>query len=304
MYFEEEGTMTEVSSDILHKFHFVNAPVRGIWVRLEKVWHDACHYGDYPRPVQDLLGQMLAVTALVANNVKQEPAVVLQAVGSGPVKLAFSECREHRFLRAIARIDEDHPETIFGKHSFRELMGEGKLAISIRLKNGSTYQGLVSMDSKSLLINLENYFKNSEQLETKLKVVCDESVVTGCLLQLLPSQNVKDEERLAFDNLSWHRITRSFIEAPKEDLIEQGIADFLRRRYPRHSIYLDDPDDLVFKCTCSYERSEAAVRALSEEEVEELLAEDGAVNINCEFCGKAYQFDRFSLDSVLTKGIN
>ena len=297
-------TENQETSDVLHKFHFLNAPVRGIWVRLANVWRDACRHNDYPRPVMELLGQMMAVTTMVANNLREEPSLMLQAVGSGPVKLAFAECKEHKFIRSIARIDEDHPERVYGKHSFKDLVGDGKLALTVILKNGSSYQGMVAMDSDSLLINLESYFETSEQLATRLKVVANEDSVTGCLLQLLPSQTENYELDEVVDQTHWERITKRLNESDDEQLASQKTTQYLRGMYPREEIYLDNPIQLSFRCSCSRERSEGTLRTLSQAELEEMLTSDNLVTVSCEFCGKTYDFDRMSLRGVIPNGVN
>ena len=286
------------TADKLHKFHFLDAPVRGIWVRLQSSWQDACNHRGYPQPVLDLLGQMMAVTTMVANNVREEPSIVLQAVGSGPVKLAFAECREHKFVRSIAKIDEDDPDSVFEKHTFRDLLGTGQLALTMLLKNGSTYQGRVELDSDNLLINLENYFKNSEQLATHLKVSCREGTVTGCLLQLLPSQNTTDDELIQWDEIRWQQISSLFKGQSGEPREDQDTQQYLRDLYPHERIYLDEAIDLSFKCTCSRERGERAIRLLTVAELEEILATEKVVTVSCEFCGKTYLFDRMTVANL------
>ena len=286
------------STDILHKFHFLDAPVRGIWVRLHHVWSDACVNQDYPQPVLDMLGQMMAVTSMVANNVREEPSIILQAVGSGPLKLAFAECREHSLLRCIARVDEDNPEQIFAKHGIRQLLGEGQMALTMVLKNGSTYQGLVALDSDDLLVNLESYFRTSEQLATCLRVVCENDTVTGSLLQLLPSEKPDDEDVKNADLQRWKMISSCFNRIQNSPSEELDVQQYLRKLFPKESIYLDNPIDLAFSCTCSRTRSENALTTLSREEIEEMLATENLVTVSCDFCGRNYEFDRTDLERV------
>jgi len=241
---------------------------------------------------------------MVANNVKEEPSIILQAVGSGPVKLAFAECREHRLIRSIARVDEENPELVYEKQGFRELVGDGQLALTMLLTNNSTYQGLVSLESNDLLINLENYFKTSEQLATRLKVESEGDVLTGCLLQLLPPQNVDDEEVRELDQLRWNQISTAFKTVDGLTAHGRGVKEYLQKLYPNETIYLDDAIDLSFHCTCSKERSENAMRTLSHAELESMFAEQELVTVSCEFCGETYEFDKFDVESLAPSNLN
>ena len=160
------------------------------------------------------------------------------------------------------------------------------------------------MESESLLINLETYFETSEQLDTRLKVVASEDAVTGCLLQLLPSQTQNDEIEEDINQTHWERITNRLSESDDEHLASQKTTQYLRGMYPREEIYLDNPIELAFRCSCSRERSENAIRTLSQAELDEMLTNDNHVTVACEFCGKTYEFDRMSLRNVIPNGIN
>ena len=48
---------------------------------------------------------------------------------------------------------------------------------------------------------------------------------------------------------------------------------------------------IQFACRCSRNKVADILRMLGEEEVEDIIAEQGKVETACEFCGKMYQFD-------------
>ena len=74
--------------DTLTPFIFEHAEVRGEVVRLDATWRAVLENHDYPEPVRNLLGEMMAAATLLAATLKFEGALIMQMQGSGPVTLA------------------------------------------------------------------------------------------------------------------------------------------------------------------------------------------------------------------------
>ena len=286
-------------TDHLRRFHFRDAPVRGHWVRLEKIWQDATAHRDYAAPVRGLLGDMLAVTAMVANDIKHDGAVALQSLGSGPVALSFAECRQQSKLRAIARITEESGEPIDSAMSFRDLIGSGRVAISLISSNNETpYQGLVALEAPDLATNVESYFEVSEQLTTRILLANDGTTLTGCLWQRLPAPDGATDVTLDAEDDAWTTVLAMIETIGTDELAALDIEALLQRVFPTHAIYLDNPKPLAFECTCTAERTASALNAMDASEIETILEEDGAVEVTCEFCGITYRYDALELHSM------
>jgi molecular chaperone Hsp33 len=54
----------------------------------------------------------------------------------------------------------------------------------------------------------------------------------------------------------------------------------------------------VFKCRCSKERSAAALTAVSKEELLDIVAEDGDIKMNCQYCHTEFSFDAIDVESI------
>ncbi|MCF1438438.1 MAG: Hsp33 family molecular chaperone HslO, partial [Shewanella sp.] len=63
-------------------------------------------------------------------------------------------------------------------------------------------------------------------------------------------------------------------------------------------VRLFDPIPVSFKCTCSRERSAAAIRTLDKTEVDAILAEEGKVEMDCEYCNSKYVFDSIDIEGI------
>lgn len=62
-----------------------------------------------------------------------------------------------------------------------------------------------------------------------------------------------------------------------------------------------DPFDVLdvdYRCDCSKQRVENVLRGLGKEEINSILAERGAVEVQCRFCGKTYTFDRLECQKL------
>ena len=276
--------------DQLRRFHFLRAPVRGIWVRLADVWQDAVHGRPYEHASKRLLGEMMATVVLIANSIKHQGGVTLHAVGDGPIKTAFAECQAQSALRGIVRMNEDEPQAVHDDMTFKELMGNGRTALTMLFETGKSYQGLVDTSRELLEENIEHYFENSEQLNTTLALGVDEQAVTGCFVQRLPSEDLASDMTLAQDEAEWVRLVSLFRTLRADELSEKEIEPLLRSVFPNDSIQLGEPKSLRFECSCSRERCSNALQALSTDELNELADDDGGFQVTCEFCGCNYVF--------------
>ena len=271
-----------------------------MWVQLKDVWSEAIHDRHYDEPVRQLLGEMLAITTLIANNINHKERLSLHVVGDGPIKTAFAECQNQEALRGIVRPNEDTPKPTNKSMSFKELIGQGRIALTMQFASGETYQGLVDTDYDRLEESMEQYFENSEQLSTAIMLASAEEVVTGCFLQKLPSQTMASDIELVQDEAEWIRLVSLFRTIRTDELNEKDVKTILRSVFPTDSIYLDEPKHLMFRCECSRSRSSNALRTLSRDEIQDLLMSQGSIKVTCEFCGRLYEY----IDEDIDKEIN
>jgi molecular chaperone Hsp33 len=302
-----------VSQDVLHRFSFRSAPIRGQWVRLDAVLDQLFERRDYPAAVRTLLAEMMAAVSLMADSIKFRGAVALQSTGSGPVTTALAECRDKRMLRGIARWRETvtdsglDPQPSYGELS--SLIGEGRMAISLIARgesaasaDGNSYQGVISIAEGDLARNLEDYFANSEQLPTRLFFTVWDSTVTGLLLQRLPAPDTATEIELDHQANLWREVELLASTLRPEELGQLPADVLLRRLFHEHPVTLQPGRELAFSCTCSRERAESMLQALPKEELLELLETQGLVDVTCEVCGARYEYDKLATHLLYEPG--
>ena len=282
-------TMTP-SNDLLHRFMFDEYDIRGDIVTLGDSYREVMRNNPYAASVKNLLGEFLAAASLLSSTLKFDGMIILQARGNGPISTIMAECSNHKNLRSIVRLNPEQAltETQQQTADMHTLLGEGVLAITIEPKRGERYQGIVPMDSDTLAGCLEHYFQQSEQLETRLWFAANGEYASGLLLQALPRQvNTSPEE----NEDQWETLSALAGTLSTDELLNLDHASLLYRLFHEHQVRLFDPSRLNFSCSCSRERTGNALVSIGREEVETLLAENGHVDVDCQFCNQHYHFD-------------
>jgi molecular chaperone Hsp33 len=75
--------------------------------------------------------------------------------------------------------------------------------------------------------------------------------------------------------------------------------ELLPKLFPGHAIRLFKPRPVEHDCRCTPERLAGVVQMLGEEEVKSLLAEQGHVELKCEFCNRAFRYDDAQVDAIM-----
>jgi molecular chaperone Hsp33 len=290
-------------ADALLKFLFRDAPVRGEIVRLQASWRQMVANHRYPAPVTRLLGEMTAAAALLAANIKFDGALILQIQGNGPVRLLVVEVQPGMRLRATAKLRDT--AVIEAQATLQQLTnpnGEARCAITLdptgRRPGQQPYQGVVPLAGETIAQVLENYLRQSEQIESKLWLAADEHVAAGVLLQKLPQEGGAAKP----DVDAWQRAGALTATLTRMELLSLAPEALAHRLYWEEQLEHFAPVEPRFECTCSRERSGRMLLALGREEVESILAERNDVEITCDFCNARYAFDAVDVGHLFAAG--
>jgi len=291
---------TDTSKDILQKFIFDNAAVRGELVEISNAWREIQSRHAYPKAVRALLGEMVAAAALLSANLKFNGSIVMQIHGDGLVKLLVVECDANLRMRATAKLrdgaevpDDASVVQLLNQH------GRGRFVITLdpqdKVPGQQPYQGVVPLVGEDIATIIENYMLRSEQMDTKLWLAADENVARGLLLQKLPRNSaVEGQVKQASeeeDLETWTRAVMLGQTLKQEELLTADVETLLKRLFWEETIRVFDPLHPEFHCTCSREKVANMLKMLGQQEVESALHDLGELGINCDFCGKHYGFD-------------
>lgn len=283
--------------DLLKRFIFEKMSIRGELVHLTDSFQTILEQHSYPPAIRRLLGEALVVAVLLSAIIKFKGRLTVQFQGKGQLKLLLVQCNNHFQLRGLAQWK--------GDLSYEDLMDafqEGLLAIILDSELAkSRYQGVVAWRGNSFVESIEGYFRDSEQLATKLWLAVDETKAAGVLLQVVPSaKEMREIEKETLD-LQWEHIIHLTSTLSSAELLECDHEALLRKLYPEEEIRVFPATPVIFRCTCSLKRSEEAILLLSKEEAEEELQDKQKIVVTCDFCNKEYHFNRADIEKLFAR---
>lgn len=281
-------------TDQLHKYLFADQLTRAQTVELSDAWQAGLSYQQYPECVRNLLGELTAAAVLLAGNLKLDGSLVLQAQGDGPIALMVVECTSEFNIRATVSLREDVAIPEDGNlQTLLNTYDNGKFIVVLEPKGEDMqpYQGIVPLEGDTLAEVLENYMRQSEQLETKLFLAANGEKANGLLLQRLPGMGGTLADTDAPEEPSWDRAHQLAATVKTEELLELSSQELIHRLFWQEDLMLLEPVDVQWHCPCTRERVAEMLTMLGVAEIESILSEQENIDVACNFCGKPYQFD-------------
>jgi len=285
----------------VQRFIFEGRPVRGHWVGIGQGWRNLREFREYSPPVQELLGQAVCASLLLAATLKFKGTLTLQLQGNGAVGLLVAQCTHDFRYRALARAQGAGAATSLTPEVFRWLVGdEGRLTVTIEAEERDMrYQGVVPLKGHSLAACLEQYFDSSEQLPTRVRLAADTDQAAGLLVQRLPevggvaADSADDEAGTA-----WADAQASLEAVTAADLLHFTGEELLMQDFRQHDVRVFAGTPVRFECRCDTDRVDNMLRGLGEAEVRDVLKEQGAVTVTCDFCNRPYAYDAAAVDAL------
>ncbi|NVJ97953.1 MAG: Hsp33 family molecular chaperone HslO [Alphaproteobacteria bacterium] len=289
----------------IRPFAIEGMDVRGRAVRLGTVVDQVLKAHDYPEPVAKILGELLTLTGLLGSILKFNGIVTVQTKSGGPVPMMVADYELKADgigrLRGYADINEEKMAQYGKEPSFNGLIGskQGYLALTIdQGEDMDRYQGIVELKGDTLSEVARNYFMNSEQTPTEIRLRCDHDPVTknwragGIMVQHL-ARGEEGRERLLERNQEeeWNRASVLMHSVKTEELLDPQLTldSLLYRLYNEDGVRVFDSVNVKHECRCGRERLLTVISQFSEEDVDHMTV-DGKISVNCQFCNKTYDF--------------
>ena len=272
----------------IQRFLLENLDIRGAVVKLTDVWQALQHERDYSPPVAGLLGEMAAVCAVIAGNLKQPGRLTFHAQSSGLVKSLVVDCSETLNLRGFAH-PKDAPED-----ELPLLLGEGQLQLSLKTDGlEQPYQSIVPLEGSSIAEVFTHYLEQSEQQPTGLWLACNQDACAALFVQKLPSTDEKDSD-------GWTRV-RALAETVRNDeLLFLPAAALLRRLFAEEDVRLYPPHAVTHNWPREPEKIADMLLTMGEEEVRSMLSEseNGKFEIRDMLSNHTYWFGIAEVDAI------
>jgi molecular chaperone Hsp33 len=244
---------------------------------------------DYDALTTETLGHAAAATGLIAQSLKFDGAVTLQIQSSGVLRMLVMQCTSELDLRGMASAE---PGKVAA--DFAALIEEGHCAVTVNVGE-RPYQGIVEIDDTSLAASLEHYFARSVQVPCHVVLVANEDVAGGVLLQQIPGQAIDEDDWNRLHFLAETLGFADFESAAGIKLIGKLFAEDDVRVYERRAVN--------FRCRCSQQKTEDVLKMLGEDEARETLAEQGDIEVICEYCGRKRTFDAVDVERLFIENV-
>lgn len=264
------------------RFIFDQMPIRGLHIQAQEVWQHIVARKNYPVAIRRALGELLAAGALLSSNLKIDGTLIVQVQGRGILKMLVVEATSEHTLRATARWDET--AAIADDANLAQLLGDdGVFVLTVQPKNSEPWQGVVPLEGSSIAEMLMNYMARSEQLETRIMLAADDQQIGGLLLQRLPEETQDDD--------AWQHICTLADTLTAAELLNLDAQNVLYRLFHETPPRVFPAENLEFACTCSRSKVSDMLLLLGGEEVGSVVAQEGSITVDCDFCHEQYTFD-------------
>ncbi len=252
----------------------------------------------YPDHLAEILGEALLLATVVGAGLKFEGKVMAQAEGDGPVSMLVGEYRKDggvraytnheperwAFLEKVNKGDKPHMPQLFGP------MGRLGLIIIHDNPDMQPYQGIVPLVKGSLEQCAQDYFHQSEQVETRLKLVVRRDQQGDWIGGAMMIQKIAGDTARGDTEDGWREAEALFTTLKESELIDPALPgdQLLYRLFHENGVSMDPPEILADACTCNHDRLVGTLKGMSDEALRDMVEADGTLVVDCQFCSREY----------------
>lgn len=305
--------MTDCNEDAVLPFHLRDSPVRGRVVRLSGVLDDLLGRHGYPEPVNEVVAEAVALTALIGQLVNLGWKFSLQFRSDGPLRLAAADyvapntAGEAAKVRAYASFRKEEMNSFSG--NLIAAAGKGYLAMLIDEGDGrEPFKGMTPLSGGSLSECAEEYFRRSEQIATRVCVATGWKggngtrcrTAGGIMIQRMPQASGKPANRGGAgkggphdEDEDWTKARAIFSTIGRDELTgpDPTPAGLIHRLFHDDFPMASNCQPVSFGCNCSAERVRRSLSIYSSKDIARMTTAENMVVADCQFCGAHYELD-------------
>lgn len=280
-----------MAQDSIQRFLFKEHSIRGQFIQLHAAWQQMTKDRHYPAAISQLLGELTAISVIMANGLKHEGKITLQIQGKGPVNLLVVEVTHDFKIRGVAKTSQP----ISDQQGLDQLLGDGQILVTLEnSQTGHHFQSYVAREADTVAKCFETFFKQSEQLPSSLWLAADENHLGGLILQKMPETDRHDED-------AWDRVSHLAGTVKEAELMQLPTQELLHRLFHEETIELFDEQKVIYECPQNKERVDMMIRQLGEEEARNIIAEQGEIVIHNEICNYHLRYSAEDLDELFAE---
>jgi molecular chaperone Hsp33 len=329
--------VTEASSDdVVVPFQVEALDIRGRCVHLGASLDALLERHAYPPAVSRALGEAVVLTSLLGTALKFEGRFQLQTRTDGPINMILVDFDAPNRLRGYASFDAAKVQETVAKPDPNlslnaQLLGRGHLGLTLEQGSAaSRYQGIVALEGQGLEQAALQYFKQSEQIPTFLRLAVGEVMNAdegkshvwrggGLLVQFLPSSSERQrqseldagdapkgytptifkQDEAWQEDKSWTEACALAETVEDHELLDPAVSSerLLYRLFNEHDIKVFNGLPMSEACRCFDERIKDMLARFSQQDRNDMIADDGKISVTCEFCSKRYVLNPTELEN-------
>ncbi|MDY0012449.1 MAG: Hsp33 family molecular chaperone HslO [Rhodocyclaceae bacterium] len=275
------------SASFVQRFLLEDLDIRGAVVQLTDVWQAIQAGRHYDPALAALLGEMGAVSAIIAGNLKQPARLTFQIQGHGPLSLLVMDCNEELNLRGYAKGSSPFPAG-----SLATLVADGQLLLTLDMAGSpQPFQSYVPVEGDSVAQVFEHYLAQSEQTPARLWLAASQTAAAGLFLQKLPGADQRDAD-------GWHRASGLAETVTPAELLNLDPATLLTRLFHEETVRVFEPRPVRHHWPADDEKIRGMLRSLGREELEAILADQGEIQVHDDLSNHTYRFTAEDLDGI------
>jgi len=324
------GAPFEGVDDVALPFAVEPLDVRGRVVRLGQSIDTIISRHGYPDAVSRVLGEAAALTVLLGSSLKFQGRFQLQTKTDGPIEMIVVDFDAPDRLRATARFDQDRLNAMLANNPRTgDLIGSGYLAMTIdQGTEQSRYQGVVALEGQGFEEAAHEYFRQSEQIPTRVRLAVAEQFENGrhtyraggIMVQFLPSSSERMRQAdlapgdipeghpsrelgIPSEDDAWAEAKALVHTVEDHELIDPSVSSerLLYRLFHEHGVRVFEGQNVHEECRCSETRVMSMMRRFSPEDRRDMVGDNGRIGITCEFCSRFYDLDPVEVEAEIAR---
>ena len=311
------------SDDVVLPFVVEPLESRGRIVRLGASVDRILAQHGYPAPVARLVGEAAALAILLGSSLKFQGRFQVQTRSDGVVDMIVIDFDAPDRVRGFARFDAERLKEALAVNEAApaQLLGRGHLGLTIdQGPEFQRYQGVVPLDGQGLEQTAHQYFLQSEQIPTVVRLAVGETVTGegsrwragGLMLQFLPQS--LDRRRQADlhpgdapegaaiqqgeEDDAWVEAKSLVATIEDHELVDPMLSSerLLYRLFHERGVKVFEEQSVHHACRCSTQRIEDMLRGFTVQERKDMIGDNGRIGVTCEFCSTHRDFDPKDFD--------
>ncbi|GGA29030.1 Hsp33 family molecular chaperone HslO [Psychrobacillus lasiicapitis] len=246
------------------------------------------------------LGRSMTAGAILGAMMKGDEKLTIKIDGGGPIGTILVDANAKGEVRGYVSYPRTHFEVSeSGKLDVKRAVGtNGTLSVSKDVGLSQPFVGQVAIETGEIGDDFTSYIMNSEQTPSSVGVgvlVNEDNTIRaagGFIIQLLPGTS---EETIRF-------IENRLLQIPSiSTMVKEGLTPekMLEEVLGAENVSVLETMPVQFQCQCSRDRIARAIISLGQQEIQDMIVEDGKAEAQCHFCNEYYLFTKADLEKLL-----